>query len=215
MGLCKCQLRVRPRLGSLAETSGEKPEPEDVFILYTVGPHPAKTFLSQLRYFSWQNKLKSKKVEATKNRAGGRPCSRHPSPSLVRAPAHLGEAGAAGEAGEAAALSGAHPPPGPVQAALRGAACAADQYGLRGRRAIIHAKGPCLDEGREGRASSQNHSPGRCLAFPSVSAMLRYLCGARNEGIQAEEVLSPRRTHRPRERTALSFSTFGSSGKRR
>lgn len=84
-----------------------------------------------------------------------------------------------------------------------------------GRRAIIHAKGPCLDEGREGRASSQNHSPGRCLAFPSVSAMLRYLCGARNEGIQAEEVLSPRRTHRPRERTALSFSTFGSSGKRR
>lgn len=84
-----------------------------------------------------------------------------------------------------------------------------------GRRAIIHAKGPCLDEGREGRASSQNHSPGRCLAFPSVSVMLRYLCGARNEGIQAEEVLSPRRTHRPRERTALSFSTFGSSGKRR
>lgn len=74
-----------------------------------------------------------------------------------------------------------------------------------GRRAIIHAKGPCLDEGREGRASSQNHSPGRCLAFPSVSVMLRYLCGARNEGIQAEEVLSPRRTHRPRERTRLVF----------
>lgn len=163
MGLCKCQLRVRPRLGSLAETSGEKPEPEDVFILYTVGPHPAKTFLFQLRSFSWQNKLKSKKVEATKNRAGGRPCSCHPSPSLVPARAHLGEAGAAGEA---AALSGAHPPPGPVQAALRGAACAADQYGLRAAELLFTPKGLVWMKGGRGARVHRITVRGAAWHFP-------------------------------------------------
>lgn len=212
MGLCKCQLRVRPRRGSLAETSGEKPEPEDVFILYTVGPHPAKTFLSQLRYFSWQNKLKSKKVEATKNRAGGRPCSRPPVP--VPGPRPSAPGGGRGGRGGGCAERGASAPRTSPGRSPRSRVCSRS-IRASGRRAIIHAKGPCLDEGREGRASSQNHSLGRCLAFPSVSVMLSYLCGARNEGIQAEEVLSPRRTHRPRERTALSFSTFGSSGKRR
>lgn len=64
-----------------------------------------------------------------------------------------------------------------------------------GRRAIIHAKGPCLDEGKEGRASAQNHSLGRCLAFPPVSVMLRYSCGVSNEGVRVREVLSPQRAH--------------------
>lgn len=96
VGLCKCQLRVHLWLGSLAETSGEKLEPEDVFILNSVGPHRAKTFLSQLRYFSWQNKLKSKKVEATKNRAGERPCSRPPQSPPEHTWGRPGEAGGGG-----------------------------------------------------------------------------------------------------------------------
>lgn len=62
---------------------------------------------------------------------------------------------------------------------------AADQYGLR-RRAVAHAAGPCLDEGKgcERTASQRSSAPGT----PSV--MPRYLCSAGNEVIQDEEAPS-------------------------
>lgn len=64
-GLPKCQLRVSLPPGSLAEASGEKLEPEDVFILNSVGPHHAKNTSLQLRYFPWQKKSQAKKREPT------------------------------------------------------------------------------------------------------------------------------------------------------
>lgn len=78
-----------------------------------------------------------------------------PPPVLVPARAHLGEAGAAGEA---AALSGAHPPPGPVQAALRGAACAADQYGLRAAELLFTPKGLVWMKGGGAREFTESQS---------------------------------------------------------
>lgn len=159
-GLCQRQLRVRLRLGSLAETSGEKPEPEDVFSLYTVGPHPAKTFLSQLRYLSWQNKLKSKKVEATKNRAGGRPGS-HPSRSP---PEHTW--GRQGRQGRRAARSGARPAPRNSPGCSRGAACAADQYGLRAAELLFTPKGLVWMKGRRGARVHRITVRGAAWHFP-------------------------------------------------
>ena len=64
-GLPKCQLTVPLLPGSLAGASWEKLEPEDVFTLNSVGPHRAKNISLQLRYFPWQKKSQTKKVEPT------------------------------------------------------------------------------------------------------------------------------------------------------
>ena len=102
------------------------------FILNSVGPHRAKNISVQLRYFSWQNKLKTKKLRqqsSTELEKGlGPPPTAPQYCPLLSTP---GEAEGWGK--EGAALNGAVLPPGKVQAALSGAVRAADQYGLRGR----------------------------------------------------------------------------------
>lgn len=89
-----------------------------------------KNISVQFRYFSWQNKLKTKKLRqqsSTELEKGlASPLPQHC--PLLSTP---GEADGWGK--ERAALNGAVLPPGKVQAALSGAVCAADQYGLRGR----------------------------------------------------------------------------------
>lgn len=133
-------------------------------ILNSVGPHHAENISVQLRYFSWQNKLKTKKLRqqsSTELEKGLGPP--HP-PQYCPLLSTPGEAEGWGK--EGAALNGAVLPPGKVQAALSGAVCAADQYGLWAAELLFTPKGLVWMKGRRGCTSSQNHSLELCCLAP-------------------------------------------------
>lgn len=95
-GLPKCQLRVSLPPGSLAEASGEKLEPEDVFILNSVGPHHAKNTSLQLRYFPWQKKSQAKKREPTTSTELDKGLAAPPPPPAPSPPEHTWGRGGGG-----------------------------------------------------------------------------------------------------------------------
>lgn len=109
------------------------------FILNSVGPHHAKNISVQLRYFSWQNKLKTKKLRQQSALSWRRALAPFHPPQYCPLLSTPGEAEGRGK--EGAALNGAVLPPGKVQAALSGAVCAADQYGLRAADLLFTPKG--------------------------------------------------------------------------
>ena len=84
-----------------------------------------------------------------------------------------------------------------------------------GRRAIIHAKGPCLDEGKEGarvhRTAVRSSAPWH---FPISQGCLRYLCSVSNEVIQDGEALLSQRAGRPARPGKQGLREVGAVGQR-